>query len=106
MEDKIQVYRQPMVTATGIILGFILNFATTWVKSDTPLRESLACVVALCVLVGIVNLILVLQRVLRMDYPRDTAEQYYSRTLTLFITGVSLAFIGVLIDMFSNFMQG
>ena len=27
MEDKIQAFRQPMVTATGIILGFMLNFA-------------------------------------------------------------------------------
>ncbi len=106
MEDKIQVYRQPLVTATGIILGFILNFATGFVKADSPLKESLACIVAICLLIGIINLIFVLYRVLRMDYPRNTAEQYYGRTLTMFITGVSLAFAGVLIDMLSHFMDG
>ena len=34
MEDKIQTFRQPMVTATGIILGFVLNFVASWVKTD------------------------------------------------------------------------
>jgi hypothetical protein len=34
MEDKIHGFRQPMVTATGIILGFVLDFVANWVKSD------------------------------------------------------------------------
>ena len=105
MEDKIQVYRQPLVTATGIILGFLLNFATSWVKSDTPISDGLSYVVFACALVGIISLIAVLARVLKMNYPRATAEQYYARTLHLFIFGVSIAFVGVIIDMFSNFLH-
>ena len=105
MEDKIQVYRQPLVTATGIILGFLLNFATSWVKTDTPIPDSLSYVVFVCSLAGIISLITVLARVLRMDYPRDKAEEYYTKTLRLFIFGVSTAFTGVLIDMFSNFLS-
>lgn len=27
--DKFQTYRQPFVTATGILLGFMLNFGIT-----------------------------------------------------------------------------
>ena len=28
-EDRLQAFRQPLVTATGIIPGFVLNFAAT-----------------------------------------------------------------------------
>ena len=104
MEDKIQAFRQPLVTATGIILGFMLNFATTWVKSDSPLTDGLAYFAAACLTIGAISLILVLYRILRMDYPRDKGEHYYNRTLTLFIAGVSIAFVGVFIDMAMNFM--
>ena len=45
MEDKIQAFRQPLVTATGILLGFILNFMSSWVKSDVPFGDVLAGVV-------------------------------------------------------------
>lgn len=34
MEDKLQSYRQPMVTGTGITLGLVLNFEAGWVKQD------------------------------------------------------------------------
>ena len=30
--DRISQYRQPMVTATGIFLGFMLNFTSVWIK--------------------------------------------------------------------------
>ena len=104
MEDKVQTFRQPLVTATGIILGFILNFASTWVKSDRHLSDFLAYVVGASILFGTTCLIVVLSRALRMDYPRAEAEVYYARMLRLFILGVSVAFVGVLIDMFGNFM--
>ena len=42
MEDKLQAFRQPIVTATGILLGFILNFAANWVKSDSAMPDWLA----------------------------------------------------------------
>ena len=42
MEDKLQTFRQPMVTATGIILGFVLNFVASWVKTDSPVGDGLA----------------------------------------------------------------
>jgi hypothetical protein len=104
MEDKIQAYRQPMVTATGIILGFILNFATSFVKSDSSIGNLASYVIGICILTGIICLIIVLNRVLQMKYPREKAETYYNKTLHLFIFGVSIAFIGVMIDMFANFM--
>lgn len=105
MEDKIQAYRQPMVTATGIILGFILNFASSFVKTDSALGSLASYVIGICILTGIICLIIVLNRVLRMKYPREKAEEYYNKTLHFFIFGVSISFIGVMIDMFANFMM-
>ncbi len=105
MEDKIQSYRQPLVTATGIILGFILNFASTFVKSDSPLSEIIAYIIGICILIGIICLIIVLSRVLKMNYRKDEAEIYYEKTLNYFLFGVSISFAGVMIDMFVNFMS-
>lgn len=105
MEDKIQPYRQPLITATGIILGFILNFASNWVKAESALTEKVAYFVGLAVLVGTICLIIVLYRMLNMNYPREKWESYYNRTFLIFMTGVSSAFMGVLVDMFANFMS-
>ena len=105
MEDKMQPYRQPLVTATGIILGFILNFASTFVKAESGLNDFFSFIIGLCILLGIICLILVLSRALSIKYPKDQAVNYYQQTLNLFIFGVSISFIGVMIDMFANFMM-
>ncbi len=105
MEDKIQSHRQPLVTATGIILGFILNFASSFVKTESPIKDSLAYTIGICILIGIICLIIVLSRILKMKYPKERAEEYYQKTLNLFLFGVSISFVGVMLDMFANFMM-
>lgn len=104
MEDKIQAYRQPLVTATGIILGFILNFASSFVKSESTLSDSISYIIAICILIGIICLIVVLSRILKMKYSKENAEEFYQKTLNFFLFGVSISFAGVIIDMFANFM--
>jgi len=104
MEDKLQSFRQPMVTATGIILGFILNFAASFVKAESSLSTVVAYIVAICILLGIICLIIVLSRILNAQYPRQAAEKYYQTTLHYFIFGVSISFVGVMLDMIGNFM--
>jgi uncharacterized membrane protein len=98
------IVKDRLVTATGIILGFILNFASSFVKSESSVSDFTSYVIGFCILTGIVCLIRALKLVLTMNYPKEHAEKYYNKTLTLFISGVSIAFIGVLIDMFANFM--
>ena len=105
MEDKIQTFRQPLVTATGIILGFILNFASSFVKAENETSDFNAYLIGICILTGIICLIATLARVLKMNYPKESAEKYYQNTLSLFIFGGSISFLGVLIDMFTNFMM-
>ncbi|UXE67210.1 MAG: hypothetical protein KA713_00990 [Chryseotalea sp. WA131a] len=102
MDDQLKSYRQPLVTATGIILGFLLNFASDFVKTDTQ-NSSSAYFIGICILSGVVCLIIVLSRVLRMRYPKDKAEGYYNKTLNYFIFGVSISFVGVTIKMIEHF---
>lgn len=105
MTDNLQWFRQPLVTATGIILWFILNFAANWVKSDTALSDIWAYSVAVMVGLGIVCLIITLYRILSYTYPKEKSEQYYSTTLLFFIVGLIFAFVGIAIDMGSNFIS-
>ena len=106
MADQLQPYRQPLVTATGIILGFVLNFASNWVKSDTPLGDTGAYSVGGLILLGMVCLITVLARILQIGVPSDRAAGYYRTTVRIFVAGVSLAVAGAMIDMYSNFHAG
>lgn len=99
MGDPLSSYRQPMVTATGLLLGFTLGFAATWVQTDNPFGTIQALLVGSCVLAGTIAMIATLFRILRHDYPRDEAGAYYGRTLKLFILGICITFAGVFIDL-------
>lgn len=101
--DPLQARRQPLVTATGIILGFVLNFASGWVRADTTVGERLAWAIALLITAGVVCLIAVLTRILSADVEPDQADVHYRTTTRLFIVGVSAAVSGVLIDMGTAF---
>lgn len=102
-DDRLQTLRQPLVTATGIILGFVLNFASSWVKSDTAVGEWMAFLIFGLVLAGMAALITVLARILRLGVPPAEAARYYGTTVRIFILGVSLAVGGVVLDMAGNF---
>ena len=91
--QNIQNYRQPMVTATGIFMGFMLNFGSTWVKEAFTKNMFRDIVLGLSIIVCISLLLIVLFRILNMHYPADKVDAYYKRTLRLFITAVSVPFI-------------
>ncbi|HNL84000.1 MAG TPA: hypothetical protein PKO18_02110 [Chitinophagales bacterium] len=105
MDDKSQAFRQPLVTATGIILGFILNFSATFVKSESIVSDLVSYLIGVFMLTGIICLIAVLYRALKMNTAEVNKEKYYQKTLKLFIFGISISFAGVLIDMFTNFVR-
>lgn len=101
MEDKKQIdrisqFRQPMVTATGIFLGFMLNFASTWIKDAFVKYMFRDIVIAVGMLVSLFTLLLVLFRMLRMHYPTHP-DEFYRRTLRLFLIGVGVPFFSFLI---------
>jgi len=90
---NIQHYRQPIVTASGIFLGFMLNFASTWIKDAFTKNMFRDIVLGLSILVCISLLLIVLFRILRMNFPAEKVDAYYQKTLRLFIIGVSVPFL-------------
>lgn len=96
-KTTLQNFRQPIVTATGLILGFILDFAGSWLTkafTEQPFKD---LIVALGLIVCITLLLIVLFRILRMDYPRDKVELYYKKTLSMFVIGISIPFVIIII---------
>lgn len=87
-----------MVTASGIILGFVLNFATGLVRRDNK-SDLIIILILLTTLIGIICLIVSLFRVLNHDYDRENPTKYYSKTLKFFISGVIFSFSAGLIKM-------
>ena len=91
--ENIQNYRQPMVTATGIFLGFMLSFAAGWVGTAFTKHMFRDYIVAISVILSITLLLVVLYRMLNMNYPPDRVNVYYQQTLRLFLTAVSIPFV-------------
>ena len=84
MDDPLQPYRQPL--------------AVLWLLTLPVLVGSL-------VLAGMICLIVVLARILRVGVDSDRVTAYYRRTVNVFLIGVTLAVAGAAIDMYSNFQS-
>lgn len=104
--DPLQTRRQPLVTATGITLGFLLNFSANWVRSDSTVGERLAWAIGILIVVGEGCLVAVLIRALRADVAEDDAETYYRAVVRLFTIGVLCGASGVALDMATAFWDG
>lgn len=103
-KDQLSTFRQPLVTAAGIILGFILNFVTALVKRNSK-NDFLLLIILLFILTGIVLLIVVLYRILNNRYNRSQANKYYKKTLIYFLAGVISSFIGGILKMAHTFFH-
>lgn len=101
--DNIQPYRQPMVTATGIFLGFMLNFTSAWMPIAFAKDKFRDIVLAIAVTLCLASLILVLIRMLRMTYPVEPGK-FYRRTLILFIIGITIPFFAFLLIAIEKFI--
>jgi len=88
LDDKLQNFRQPIITSSGILLGFVLNIAGEWVRTPSKRNDTYSAISSLCLLACISILVMVLYRTLNINYPRERAEQYYKRTLFYFILGI------------------
>lgn len=102
MEDKIQPYRQSMVTATGILLGFILNFSSVWTSKAFSNNRIKEIVIAISLCICIPLLITVLYRILRYNVPAEKAERFYNKTLLIFISALSAVFLAILITLIES----
>ena len=103
--DKVQPYRQPMVTATGIFLGFMLEFTNQWTRGTASMQRFRDVVVALSIIASLFFLLLTLFRMLRMSYPTDPAR-FYRRTLLYFLMGIGIPFLGFILIITEKFVVG
>jgi len=99
--DKIQPYRQPMVTATGIFLGFMLNFTSEWTKGAIQLQKLRDLIVAVSIVVSLSLLLVTLFRILRMYHP-EAPDKFYRKTLFFFLIGISIPFAAFLVIIIEN----
>lgn len=100
MDNNINNYRNPMVTAIGIILGFVLAYMGKWATEPTIQKGDLG--VAIGFLIGISLLIVALYRILNNRVEKEREEAYYHRTLKIFMLGIICSFIGTLLTIFQE----
>jgi hypothetical protein len=102
--DKIQQYRQPMVTATGIFLGFMLNYTSNWIPNAFSQHWFRDTIVAISITSSTALLMVVLFRILRMNYPIHLVNEYYKKTLIIFLTAIFTPFFAFVIIMIEKFV--
>lgn len=96
MDNNINHYRAPMVTAIGIILGFVLAFLGKWATENNDSHKSDWLVLG-GFLIGIILLTTALYRILNNRIPCGREEVYYYRTLQMFMLGIICSFSGTLL---------
>jgi NhaP-type Na+/H+ or K+/H+ antiporter len=104
MDDNIQNYRSSMVTAIGIILGFVLGFTATWATQPVTESDWSDYIIGIGLLTSVVLQIVALYRILNNKYPKESSGKYYQKTLHYFIAGLSFAFMGILISIFQTIL--
>ncbi len=97
MHDELQPFRQPLVTATGILLAFLLNLAGGWAGKAFSTNRLAEYFIAICVCISIPLYIIVLYRILQLDYPKESFKLYYRKTLFIFISAILISFVAMII---------
>ncbi len=105
MDDNIQNYRSSLVTAIGIILGFVLGFSANWATQPVTTTDWSDIVIGIGLLTSVVLQIVALFRILNNNYSKDKVGQYYQKTLRLFIFGLSLAFLGIIVSIIQTILN-
>lgn len=103
MQDKMQIYRQPFITSTGIILGFALNSIAGWSSHAFQSSRLSEIFMAIGTTISIPLFIIVLYRTLKMDYPQEKAESYYRTTLHLFLSALLFFYLTIMAIMIESF---
>lgn len=95
-KDPIFTYRQPFITAAGIILGFVLNYIVDIVKIAGKYHR-IPYFIIIFTFIGIAFLITSIFRILNNRYDHKNADKYYQKTLYLFLSGIILVSLGAML---------
>jgi hypothetical protein len=105
MDDNIKDYRSSLVTAIGIILGFVLGFTANWATQSVEDTDWADYIIGIGLLASVVLQIIALYRILNNNYPKNNVANYYQRTLRYFILGLSIAFLGIIASIFQTILN-
>lgn len=96
---EVKDFRQPLVTAQGIILGFLLGFVGEWVTEPTFSLDDNGSIVLLggCCL-AILAFVTVILRILSPSMTARTSVAHYTLTLRLFASGVICLLLSFLLS--------
>ena len=99
-KDPIQPYRQPMVTAIALILGFSVGFLADWATEEGYIiKEPADFVLLIGMTISTIALTWALLRILNMNYPRDRAVSYYADTKNIFVLGIAILFLCIFMSL-------
>ena len=86
---EVKDFRQPLVTAQGIILGFALGFVGDWVTEPTfNLEDNGSKVLLFGSCAAILGFVTVILRILSPTPTARTSVSHYTTTLRVFAAGV------------------
>jgi cytochrome c biogenesis protein CcdA len=103
MENNIEQYRSPMITAIGIILGFVLAFTATWATQLPQETDWSDYLIGIGLFVSVFLQIWALYRMLDNSVTEENKTSNYRQTLRIFILGLSFAFLGLLTSTIQTF---
>ena len=92
-----------MVTATGIFLGFMLNFTSEWTRQTLSIQKLRDVVLAIGIIVSLALLLLTLVRTLSLSYPANP-YRFYRKTLLFFLIGIFIPFVAFIIVIAEKFV--
>ncbi len=104
MDENIQNYRQPMVTAIGIILGFVLGFTGKWATDPATETHFTDYLVLFGLITSTIFFIIALYRILNNNFPKSEVAKYYKKTLNYFIEALLFAFSGIIISLLQTLL--
>ena len=78
-DDKLKNVQQPIIMATGISPGVTLSIAANWVRKTFAIPRYLEYLLAISLCIHIPIFIVVLYRILNLNYPRDRANELFRK---------------------------